>query len=77
MLSNTRLPLLEGKDTLISEIYERLKNKDKNIWVLSYNISNNSWIPVRVLSINSSLAKVYDITLDTGESVIATSMLKV
>lgn len=66
------------KDTMISTLngnktIEQLLNNFDNEWVLSYNTSNNSWEPDKIIDVfYTGNRDVYEITLDNGETIKCT-----
>lgn len=68
-----------SKDTVIATLHgnktiKTLLQDFSNEWVLSYNVSNNSWEPDKIIDVfYTGIKKVYRITLDNGKTIDCTS----
>lgn len=71
---NTRIPLLDGRILMLSEIIEEWDNGNRNLWVYSCDPHTGKLAPGMITWAGETRknAEVIKITLDNGEEVIST-----
>lgn len=69
LTDDTIIATLNGEKTI-----KELLNNFENEWVLSYNTSNNSWEPDKIIDVfYTGNRNIYEIELDNGEKIKCTS----
>ena len=71
---DTEIPLLNGKVVKIGELADIAKTTQLDEYVYSFDLETNQYVPGRLINaFSTGVKKVYRITLDNGESFVATS----
>lgn len=71
---DTDIPLLNGKVVKIGELADIAKTTQLDEYVYSFDLETNQYVPGHLINaFSTGIKKVYRITLDNGESFVATS----
>ena len=71
---DTEIPLLNGKVMKIGELADIAKTTQLDEYVYSFDLETNHFVPGHLINaFSTGVKKVYRITLDSGESFVATS----
>lgn len=71
---DTEIPLLDGKTIKIGELAKKAISGNLDEYVYSFDVNSNEYVPGHLINaFSTGVKEVYKITLDNGESFLATS----